>query len=308
MLGDNGAGKSTLHQDPLRRAPARRGRAARRRRGGAASGRRATPASAGIATVFQDLATVPLMSVWRNFFLGSEPTVGKGPLRRIDVKFAQETMREEMRKMGIDVRDPDQPVGTLSGGERQAVVDRARGLLRRQGADPRRADVGARGQAVGRRAALRRAGARARARRDLHHAQPAPRLPGRRPLRAAQPRQADGRLAARRDQPRRAGEDDVGRRRARPARRTSWSASWRPRGRSRSADGAAAARAHRRRRDRLRLARAGAHALARAHPDAVRRPRVRPARWSRARTRRRAPPTRRSPRSGSRAATPTGAG
>ena len=72
--------------------------------------------------MFQDLATVPLMSVWRNFFLGSEPTVGKGPLRRIDVKFAQETMREEMRKMGIDVRDPDQPVGTLSGGERQAVA------------------------------------------------------------------------------------------------------------------------------------------------------------------------------------------
>ena len=44
----------------------------------------------GIATVFQDLATVPLMSVWRNFFLGSEPTVGKGPLRRIDVRFAQQ--------------------------------------------------------------------------------------------------------------------------------------------------------------------------------------------------------------------------
>jgi simple sugar transport system ATP-binding protein len=75
----------------------------------------------GIATVFQDLATVPLMSVWRNFFLGSEPTKGAGPLRRIDVKQAQSIMREEMKKMGIDVRDPDQPVGTLSGGERQAV-------------------------------------------------------------------------------------------------------------------------------------------------------------------------------------------
>jgi simple sugar transport system ATP-binding protein len=75
----------------------------------------------GIATVYQDLATVPLMSVWRNFFLGSEPTKGAGPFRRIDVKFAQETMVSELRKMGIDVRDPDQPVGTLSGGERQAV-------------------------------------------------------------------------------------------------------------------------------------------------------------------------------------------
>jgi len=75
----------------------------------------------GIATVYQDLATVPLMSIWRNFFLGSEPTKGSRPVKRLDVKFAKETMREEMRKMGIDVRDPDQPVGTLSGGERQAV-------------------------------------------------------------------------------------------------------------------------------------------------------------------------------------------
>ena len=62
------------------------------------------------------------MSVWRNFFLGSEPTKGAGPLRRVDVKFAQETMVSELRRMGIDVRDPDQPVGTLSGGERQAVA------------------------------------------------------------------------------------------------------------------------------------------------------------------------------------------
>jgi simple sugar transport system ATP-binding protein len=75
----------------------------------------------GIATVFQDLATVPLMSIWRNFFLGSEPTKGAGPFRRIDVRQAQEIMVGELRKMGIDVRDPDQPVGTLSGGERQAV-------------------------------------------------------------------------------------------------------------------------------------------------------------------------------------------
>ena len=75
----------------------------------------------GIATVFQDLATVPLMSIWRNFFLGSEPTKGAGPVRWVDVRFAQDTMVGELKKMGIDIRDPDQPVGTLSGGERQAV-------------------------------------------------------------------------------------------------------------------------------------------------------------------------------------------
>jgi simple sugar transport system ATP-binding protein len=76
----------------------------------------------GIATVFQDLATVPLMSIWRNFFLGSEPTKGIGPLKWVDVRFAQNTMVKELGKMGIDIRDPDQPVGTLSGGERQAVA------------------------------------------------------------------------------------------------------------------------------------------------------------------------------------------
>ena len=120
VLGDNGAGKSSFikilsgvhqHDDGefLVEGETVRFKSPREAR------------DRGIATVFQDLATVPLMSVWRNFFLGSEPTVGKGPLRRIDVKQAQKTMREEMRKMGIDVRDPDQPVGTLSGGERQAV-------------------------------------------------------------------------------------------------------------------------------------------------------------------------------------------
>jgi simple sugar transport system ATP-binding protein len=75
----------------------------------------------GIATVFQDLATVPLMSVWRNFFLGNEPTKGWGVLQRLDIKGAQQIMRREMGKMGIDVRDPNQTVGTLSGGERQAL-------------------------------------------------------------------------------------------------------------------------------------------------------------------------------------------
>ena len=45
----------------------------------------------GIATVFQDLATVPLMSIWRNFFLGSEPVKQVGPLRYLDVKGAQRT-------------------------------------------------------------------------------------------------------------------------------------------------------------------------------------------------------------------------
>jgi simple sugar transport system ATP-binding protein len=76
----------------------------------------------GIATVYQDLATVPLMSIWRNFFLGSEPTKGFGPFRVLDVKKSKQITREQLLAMGIDIRDTEQPVGTLSGGERQAVA------------------------------------------------------------------------------------------------------------------------------------------------------------------------------------------
>lgn len=76
----------------------------------------------GIATVYQDLAMIPLMSVWRNFFLGSEPTKGWGPFKRYDTEFAKQITKQEMAKMGIDIRDPEQTVGTLSGGERQSVA------------------------------------------------------------------------------------------------------------------------------------------------------------------------------------------
>ena len=76
----------------------------------------------GIATVYQDLAMVPLMSVWRNFFLGAEPRRAVGPFGWLDAAAAKRICREELEQMGIDIRDPDQPVGTLSGGERQSVA------------------------------------------------------------------------------------------------------------------------------------------------------------------------------------------
>jgi simple sugar transport system ATP-binding protein len=75
-----------------------------------------------IATVFQDLAMIPLMSVTRNFFMGREPTKGRGLLKRFDVDRANTVTMDEMRKMGINLRAPDQAVGTLSGGERQTVA------------------------------------------------------------------------------------------------------------------------------------------------------------------------------------------
>jgi simple sugar transport system ATP-binding protein len=121
VLGDNGAGKSTLikivsglHQHtegeflvdgrPVRFS---------------------TPREAldrGIAAVYQDLATVPLMPVWRNFFLGSEMTKGPWPVRRLDIDRMKKTADEELRNMGIALDDLEQPIGTLSGGQRQCVA------------------------------------------------------------------------------------------------------------------------------------------------------------------------------------------
>ncbi|HCB34663.1 MAG TPA: sugar ABC transporter ATP-binding protein [Acidimicrobiaceae bacterium] len=76
----------------------------------------------GIATVYQDLAMVPLMSVWRNFFLGAEPCRGFIPFRRIDAERARHISKAQLAEMGIDIRDTEQTVGTLSGGERQSVA------------------------------------------------------------------------------------------------------------------------------------------------------------------------------------------
>jgi simple sugar transport system ATP-binding protein len=121
LLGDNGAGKSTLIKTlsgvhkPSEGSYQFEGKDVQ-----FDSPRQAL--DVGIATVYQDLAMIPLMSIWRNFFLGSEPTKGFGPFKRFDVELAKRVTREEMSKMGIDIRDPDQPVGTLSGGERQSVA------------------------------------------------------------------------------------------------------------------------------------------------------------------------------------------
>ncbi|HKE52164.1 MAG TPA: ATP-binding cassette domain-containing protein [Actinomycetes bacterium] len=121
VLGDNGAGKSTLIK--ILSGVFRQDRGTYRVDGEPVQF--SSPRDAldrGIATVYQDLAMIPLMSVWRNFFLGSEPTKGFGPLRRFDVVSARKIVRAELAAMGIDIRDPDQPVGTLSGGERQSVA------------------------------------------------------------------------------------------------------------------------------------------------------------------------------------------
>ena len=77
----------------------------------------------GMATVHQDVGTIPLMSVARNFCLGSEPTKGWGPTRRLDLRRARQIALEEVHRLGIrGVHDADQLVQSLSGGERQALA------------------------------------------------------------------------------------------------------------------------------------------------------------------------------------------
>lgn len=121
LLGDNGAGKSTLIKTLAGVHKPTKGQLF-------VDGQPVEFQSprdsldAGIGTVYQDLGLLPLMSVTRNFFLGREPVKGKGPFKRIDFAKADQIAYEQMQKMGIDVRDPGQAVGTMSGGEKQCLA------------------------------------------------------------------------------------------------------------------------------------------------------------------------------------------
>ena len=121
LLGDNGAGKSTfiktmsgVHK-PTKGEIFFEGRPMNFERPRDAI-------AAGIATVYQDLAMIPLMSVSRNFFMGNEPTRKIAGISFFDHELANDVTLSEMKKMGISLRGPDQAVGTLSGGERQTVA------------------------------------------------------------------------------------------------------------------------------------------------------------------------------------------
>jgi simple sugar transport system ATP-binding protein len=123
LLGDNGAGKSTLIKVLNGLYPPDHGRVLWE--GQPVHFRSPRDAyEVGIATVYQDLAVVDLMSIYRNMFLGREDMVSKGvgPLRWLDRKRARREAREALAEIGIRIRSADEPVERLSGGERQSIA------------------------------------------------------------------------------------------------------------------------------------------------------------------------------------------
>jgi simple sugar transport system ATP-binding protein len=122
LLGDNGAGKSTLIKTLSGVYQPSRGEVLMDGQPTVFSSPREAQ-ERGIATVHQFGGTYPLMSIGRNFFMGSEPTKGFGPFKYFDRKTANRVAVEEVQKMGITrITDGDRLVGGLSGGERQSLA------------------------------------------------------------------------------------------------------------------------------------------------------------------------------------------
>lgn len=121
LLGDNGAGKSTLIKTLAGVHKPSEGEFLMNGQTTAFNSPK-NALDAGIATVYQDLALVNLMSVTRNFFMGRELTKKFGPFNIFDTQRANEIARAGLAEMGIDVRDPEHPIGTMSGGERQCLA------------------------------------------------------------------------------------------------------------------------------------------------------------------------------------------
>jgi fructose transport system ATP-binding protein len=79
---------------------------------------------AGIETVFQELAVIPLMDVEENFFLGRE-LCSPGPLaflKLLTKNKMRAKAREEIASLKVGLPSVRQRVGTLSGGQRQSVA------------------------------------------------------------------------------------------------------------------------------------------------------------------------------------------
>lgn len=118
LLGDNGAGKSTLVKIIAGVIPPDGGEvkfAGQTVKWNSPRDSRAV----GVEVVYQDLGLVPWMSIARNFFLGKELTT---PWWGLDLQRMRHIAVKEIAELGIELADPDRPVGRLSGGQQKAVA------------------------------------------------------------------------------------------------------------------------------------------------------------------------------------------
>ena len=124
VIGDNGAGKSTLIKALSGALTPDAGEI--RLDGRPVHFRSPMDArSAGIETVYQDLAVAPALTIAENLFLGRElrrPGMLGSVFRMLDRKRMYEESTAHMRELRIEIGSMNQAVETLSGGQRQGVA------------------------------------------------------------------------------------------------------------------------------------------------------------------------------------------
>lgn len=123
ICGDNGAGKSTLikimsgAEEPSSGTLRLKGRDVLFR----------TPQDAlhqGVATIYQDLALAPRLSIAANVFLGAEHlrSIGLPFLKMLDKARMAREAQGYLERLSVKIADVSRPVERLSGGQRQAVA------------------------------------------------------------------------------------------------------------------------------------------------------------------------------------------
>lgn len=123
ICGDNGAGKSSLIKVI---SGAEEPTSGTMRMGGQPV-RFLSPHDAlsrGVATIYQDLALAPRLSIAANVFMGAELTrsLGLPFIQILDKRRMMADAKGYLARLGVQIEDMNRPVERLSGGQRQAVA------------------------------------------------------------------------------------------------------------------------------------------------------------------------------------------